>query len=202
MQQVPQRLKTLREHALIESAVSSNRIEGVEVDRARVGTVVFGKPPFRDRDEEEVHGYREALSLIHGKADRVPVSEKTILMLHRLARGDMGDAGQYRRKDSDIIETYPDGRVRVRFKPVSAKKVAGQMRQLVDLWPHCSGCGVVSRPCHALQTEGFLFLSRGVRHASVLAIHAAFYCVPHSASENGVLIKSLSRRRGDRDLPL
>jgi hypothetical protein len=39
--QSPQRLKTLREHALIESAVSSNRIEGVEVDRARVGTVVL-----------------------------------------------------------------------------------------------------------------------------------------------------------------
>ena len=39
--QSPQKLKALREHALIESAVSSNRIEGVEVDRARVGTAVF-----------------------------------------------------------------------------------------------------------------------------------------------------------------
>jgi hypothetical protein len=29
--QSPQRLKTLREHALIESAVSSNRMEGVTV---------------------------------------------------------------------------------------------------------------------------------------------------------------------------
>ncbi len=31
--QSPQRLQTLREHALIESAVSSNRIEGVTVLR-------------------------------------------------------------------------------------------------------------------------------------------------------------------------
>ena len=31
--QAPQRLKTLREHALIESTVSSNRIEGVTVHR-------------------------------------------------------------------------------------------------------------------------------------------------------------------------
>ena len=30
--QSPQKLKVLREHALIESAVSSNRIEGVVVD--------------------------------------------------------------------------------------------------------------------------------------------------------------------------
>ncbi len=49
-----QKLKALREHALIESAISSNRIEGVEVEPKRVGTVVFGKALLRDRDEEEV----------------------------------------------------------------------------------------------------------------------------------------------------
>jgi len=42
--QAPQKLKVLREHALVESAVSSNRIEGVTVDRARVGTIIFGRP--------------------------------------------------------------------------------------------------------------------------------------------------------------
>lgn len=36
--QSPQRLNSLREHALIESAVSSNRIEGVEVEQKRIGT--------------------------------------------------------------------------------------------------------------------------------------------------------------------
>ena len=46
--QSPQKLKVLREHALIESAVSSNRIEGVEIDRKRIGTVVFGKPLLKD----------------------------------------------------------------------------------------------------------------------------------------------------------
>jgi len=51
--QSPQRLKVLREHVLIESAISSNRIEGVEVDQSRVGTLIFGRPALRDRDEEE-----------------------------------------------------------------------------------------------------------------------------------------------------
>jgi len=36
--QAPQKLKVLREHALIDSAVSSNRIAGVAVEAARVGT--------------------------------------------------------------------------------------------------------------------------------------------------------------------
>ena len=68
--QSPQKLKVLREHALVESAVSSNRIEGVEVDKSRIGTLVFGKPSLRDRDEEEVRGYRNALRLIHERGAR------------------------------------------------------------------------------------------------------------------------------------
>lgn len=63
--QSPQKLKVLREHAITESAVSSNRIEGVQIGQARVGTVVFGKSRLRDHDEEEVRGYRDALKLIH-----------------------------------------------------------------------------------------------------------------------------------------
>lgn len=93
--QSPQKLKMLRERALIESAVSSNRIEGVEVDQARVATVVFGKGTLRDRDEEEVRGYRDALNLIHTEGPSLPVSEATIRRLHSLSRGGLGDAGQY-----------------------------------------------------------------------------------------------------------
>ena len=57
--QSPQKLKSLKEHALIESAISSNRIEGVEVDKKRIGTIIFGKSLLHDRSEEEVRGYRE-----------------------------------------------------------------------------------------------------------------------------------------------
>lgn len=118
--QSPQKLKTLREHAMIESAISSNRIEGIEIDAKRVRTVVFGKPTLRDRDEEEVAGYRDALKLVHESATRLDVSEETILRLHRLSRGKVWDAGKYKEKNVDIIETYADGRARLRFKTVSA----------------------------------------------------------------------------------
>jgi hypothetical protein len=81
--QSPQKLKVLREHALIESAISSNRIEGVEVDKSRVGTLVFGKPALRDRDEEEVRGYRDALKLSQLKSAR---GEKTEAVLAAIGR--------------------------------------------------------------------------------------------------------------------
>jgi len=67
-----QRLKSLKEHAFIESAVSSNRIEGVEVDQKRIGTIIFGKSLLHDRSEEEVRGYREALNLIHDRGLHLP----------------------------------------------------------------------------------------------------------------------------------
>src|SRR6266581_5821387 len=91
--QSPQKLKVLREHALVESAVSSNRIEGVEVDQSRIGTLIFGKPALRDRDEEEVRGYRDALKLIHESGARLPVCEATVKKLHKLSRGEIWDAG-------------------------------------------------------------------------------------------------------------
>jgi len=69
--QSPQKLKILREHALIESAISSNRIEGVNVDQSRIRTIFFRKTLLKDRDEEEVRGYRDALRLIHEKAGLV-----------------------------------------------------------------------------------------------------------------------------------
>lgn len=137
-QQSPQRLKTLREHALIESAVSSNRIEGVSVDPSRVRDVlVAAKPLFRDRDEEEVRGYRDALERIHEGATNMSVSEATIRELHRLARGQIWDAGQYKEKDGDIIERYADGRERVRFRPVSAATTPKAMASLVADWQRC-----------------------------------------------------------------
>ena len=132
--QSPQRLKMLREHALIESAISSNRIEGVTVDQSRVKAVVMGKSLLRDRDEQEIRGYRDALKLIHEQSAKLPVSEKTILRMHRLSRANIGDAGKYKAKDSDIIERSPDGRVRVRFKTVSARKTPAAMRELIGAW--------------------------------------------------------------------
>lgn len=72
--QSPQKLKVLREHALIESAVSSNRIEGVSVEPSRIQSVlVASKPLFRDRDEEEIRGFRDG----NGRVSRLALLLQT-----------------------------------------------------------------------------------------------------------------------------
>ncbi len=135
--QAPQRLKTLREHARIESAVSSNRIEGVTVEPGRVRESILGQPLSRDRDEEEVRGYRDALTLIHEKPAALPMSDTTIQKPRRLTRGEIWNAGQYKDKDGDIIERYPDGNERVRFRAVSAAETPACVAELVADWQRC-----------------------------------------------------------------
>lgn len=132
--QSPQRLKILREHAIAQSVVSSNRIEGVEIERSRIGTVVFGRPALKDRNEQEVAGYRDALNLIHAQSAKLEVSEKTILRLHKLSRGDIWDAGKFKDKPVDIIEKHADGRELVRFRSVSPKLTPEWTQRLTDLW--------------------------------------------------------------------
>ncbi|MEW6737630.1 MAG: Fic family protein [Acidobacteriota bacterium] len=132
--QSPQILKVLREHALIESAISSNRIEGVEIDQARIGTVIFGNKLLHDRDEEEVRGYRNALKLIHEQGKSLEINEELFLRLHYLSRAEIGDAGQYKEHESDIIEKYLDGRQRIRFKTVAVTDTPDFISKLIELW--------------------------------------------------------------------
>jgi Fic family protein len=130
--QSPQKLRKLREHALIESAVASNRIEGVEIDNNRVGTVVFGKKHLHDRNEEEVRGYQSALSWIHEKHDAIPFSSETFLRLHALSHPGVWDSGAFKTADGEIIEKHPDGRTTIRFRPVSAAATPAAIHQLCE----------------------------------------------------------------------
>ena len=137
IKQSPQKLKVLREHALIESAISSNRIEGVEIYKSRVATVILGKPLLKDRSEEEVSGYRDALNLIHTKKKLISLSEETIKKFHNLIKSNMWDSGKYKEKPGDIIQTYPDGNVRIRFKTVSPDNVDHYIKMSIKLYNQC-----------------------------------------------------------------
>ena len=65
------------------------------------------------------------------------ISHETICRLHALTRGQIWDAGQYKSKDGDIIERYPDGSERVRFRTVSAAETPAAMDRLMRDWRQC-----------------------------------------------------------------
>lgn len=127
----PEVMLALREQAVIQSAESSNRIEGVTVAPERLRPIVLGRARPRDRSEEEVVGYRRALNWIFSRKRPIPIEPATILHLHRLAQGGMsGDAGQWKARDNEIVEILPNGERRVRFVPTSAKETPKAMERL------------------------------------------------------------------------
>lgn len=127
----PEVLKNLQESSVIQSVESSNRIEGVEVEKSRLIPLVLGKSRPRDRSEEEISGYRKALNYIHKNHASIDVNPETILKLHSYAQGGMiSDAGVWKKKDNDIIEISPSGDRRIRFMPVTAKQTPHAIDQL------------------------------------------------------------------------
>jgi len=134
--QSPQVLKALIERALIESAESSNRIEGITVEHSRLKPLLLKNAKPKDRSEEEVAGYRKALELIHKNYESLELTEETIKKLDRFCRAGSHGAGKWKEKDNEITKKYADGRVEVIFKPVSAKATPEAMRQLCLAYRH------------------------------------------------------------------
>lgn len=131
LRQKPEMLAALREQAIIQSAESSNRIEGVTIAADRLRPVIIGKSKPRDRSEEELAGYRKALDWIFTRKRQVRMDPKVILHLHSMAQGGFsGDAGKWKSKDNEIIEILPNDERKIRFKPTSAKATPGNISQL------------------------------------------------------------------------
>ena len=129
--QRPEVLAALREQAVIQSVESSNRIEGVTVAGDRLRPVVLGKSKPRDRSEEELAGYRKALDWIFTRKFTMTVEPKVILRLHSMAQGGFsGDAGQWKKRDNEIIEFLPGGERKVRFKPTAARDTPKAIMEL------------------------------------------------------------------------
>ncbi len=131
IRQKPEVLEVLREQAIIQSVESSNRIEGVTIPADRLRPLVLGKARPRDRSEEELAGYRRALDWIFSRKRRVSITPDVIKRLHAMAQGGRsGDAGEWKKRNNEIIEILPNGERRVRFVPTSAKATPKTMEML------------------------------------------------------------------------
>jgi Fic family protein len=134
--QAPQLLKALREAALIQSVESSNRIEGVTVPPGRLRPLVVGNATPQDRSEQDIHGYRQALQLIHTSWRDLPITPQTLQRLHRLALQGAGDAGQWKRVENEIVEFRQGATPIVRFRPVSVADTPAAIDELCLSYRH------------------------------------------------------------------
>lgn len=132
VEQQPEVLESLRQAAIIESSESSNRLEGITAPRDRIEALVLRPTAPRDRSEQEIAGYRDALALIHESHAHMPLSVNVLLQLHgMLYRYHAGEGGRFKPTDNEIVERNPDGSVaRVRFRPTPAFQTPEAMESL------------------------------------------------------------------------
>jgi Fic family protein len=121
----------LKRVAVVESTESSNRIEGIFAERGRVAELVLKRAKPKDRSEQEIAGYRDALAEIHASWESMDPSAGLTLALHRTMMSHTGESGgAWKKKDNAIVTIYPDGSKRLKFMPVSARKTPKAMDAL------------------------------------------------------------------------
>lgn len=121
LKQQPQALEKLVEIARIQSTQSSNAIEGIVTTSTRIKALVEEKTTPRNRDEQEIAGYRDALNIIHESFDAIPITRNYILQLHKIMYSHMNNplAGETKNVQNYISATYPDGHTEILFTPLS-----------------------------------------------------------------------------------
>ena len=131
--QTPQVLEALRQVSAIESTESSNRIEGILAPHLRVEQLVLHFTQPKNRSEQEIAGYRDALSLIHESGKDMPFSKNVILQLHQmLYHYSSGRGGHWKMQDNQIVEKNSEGKIhRIRFSPVPAVSTPQAMDDLL-----------------------------------------------------------------------
>lgn len=121
LKQRPDELEKLVEIAKIQSTEASNAIEGIVTTNTRIKQLVEEKTAPRNRDEQEIAGYRDVLSIIHASYDAIPLSKNYILQLHKIMYSHMHNpmVGQTKNVQNYISATFPDGHSKILFTPLA-----------------------------------------------------------------------------------
>jgi Fic family protein len=121
LKQRPAELEKLVEIAKIQSTEASNAIEGIVTTSTRIRQLVEEKTTPKNRNEQEIAGYRDVLNIIHESFDAIPITRNYVLQLHKILYSHMNNplAGQTKNVQNYISATYPDGHVRVLFTPLA-----------------------------------------------------------------------------------
>lgn len=143
LSQKPAELEKLVEVAKIQSTESSNAIEGIVTTSTRLRQLVEEKTYPKNRDEQEIAGYRDALSLIHGNFDIIPISRNYILQLHKVLFGHLNNqaAGRTKTIQNTLSAAYPDGHTEVLFTPLAPYETAGALDRLCAEYNRVIGNG-------------------------------------------------------------
>ncbi len=121
LKQRTEELEKLVEIAKIQSTEASNAIEGIVTTSTRIKQLVKEKTTPKNRDEQEIAGYRDVLNIIHESFDAIPLSQNYILQLHKILYSHMNNpmAGRIKSVQNYISAAYSDNHTEILFTPLA-----------------------------------------------------------------------------------
>lgn len=145
LKQRPEELQKLVEIAKVQSTEASNAIEGIVTTSTRIRQLVEEKTMPRNRDEQEIAGYRDVLTIIHESFDAIPITQNYILQLHKILYSHMNNpmAGRTKSVQNYISVTYPDGLVETLFMPLSPYETPEALDRICEEYNRVIGNMVV-----------------------------------------------------------
>ena len=134
LKQRPEELEKLVEIAKIQSTEASNAIEGIVTTNTRIKQLVAEKTTPRNRNEQEIAGYRDVLAIIHESFDAIMISQNYILQLHKILYSHMNNplAGRTKNVQNYISATYPDGNTKIPFTPLAPYETPKALDAICD----------------------------------------------------------------------
>jgi Fic family protein len=134
----PERLRALRHVATIESIGSSTRIEGAKLTDRQIDTLLSNlrRHGFKQRDEQEVVGYADAMDLVFASWQELTLTENHIKQLHsvllRHSQKDQYHRGQYKKSPNNVIAYDQQGHeIGVVFETAPPYETPWRMERLV-----------------------------------------------------------------------
>lgn len=134
LKQKPEGLDKLVEIAKVQSTESSNDIEGIRTTNTRLKQLVTEKTTPRNRNEQEIAGYRDALAVIHESFEYIPLTPNYLLQLHKILYShsvkDVG--GKFKNVQNYISATDSEGKQFTLFTPPAPYETPDMVSKLCD----------------------------------------------------------------------
>jgi len=132
----PDVLEKMIDVAKIQSTKSSNAIEGIYTNDARLNELMNKKAEPRNRNEEEITGYRHVLDIIHENYAYIEFNKNDILTLHNqlYSYSYVNYKGKFKTLDNTIMEVDALGNRKVRFQPVSSFETENYFEKMVEAY--------------------------------------------------------------------
>ena len=135
----PDTLNRLRKVATVESIASSTRIEGAKLSDSEVEKLLsgVGLTSFHSRDEEEVAGYADAVSLVFKSFNEINLTENHIRQLHQIllkySGKDSRHRGEYKKLPNHVEAFDANGKsMGVIFQTATPFETPFKMHELVE----------------------------------------------------------------------